>query len=107
MIALAFLPIIFYFIKKGVEENKFIYYLLAGFMLGLQSLVCMYQVTFYTAACMTANFLLEQVLIMNFLPPGHFILWRLLFIFIRNFLDFLNRPIGEKVNSGCIMTTSA
>ncbi|OGF48049.1 MAG: hypothetical protein A2452_04670 [Candidatus Firestonebacteria bacterium RIFOXYC2_FULL_39_67] len=57
MIALAFLPIIFYFIKKGVEENKFIYYLLAGFMLGLQSLVCMYQVTFYTAACMTAYFL--------------------------------------------------
>ena len=57
MLALAFLPLVFYLIGRGIEENKVIYYLLAGFMLGVQSLVCMYQVTFYTASCLTAYFL--------------------------------------------------
>lgn len=56
MIALAFLPITFYFIGKGAEKDKLIYYLFAGLMLGMQSLVCMYQMTFYTAFCMVVYF---------------------------------------------------
>ena len=57
MLSLVFLPASFYFITRGIREDKLYHYILAGSMLALQSLTIMYQMTFYTVMCLTAYFL--------------------------------------------------
>ena len=57
MLSLTFLPASFYFIARGVREDRVYHYMLAGCMLAIQSLTIMYQMTFYTVICLTAYFL--------------------------------------------------
>lgn len=56
MLAVAMLPGIYYFITRGVNEDKITHYILAGFLIGIQSMLCLYQMVFYTVICITVYF---------------------------------------------------
>jgi len=57
MFSNAMIPLVFFFLNKGAREDKLVYYVLTGCMLGIQSMATMYQVVLYTAICLTAYFL--------------------------------------------------
>ncbi len=57
MLAMVCLPASFYFLTKGSRENNLLFYLLAGCILGVQTFSLMYQITCYSAVCLTAYFL--------------------------------------------------
>ena len=56
MFSNAMIPLVFFFLNKGAREDKLVYYVLTGCMLGIQSMATMYQVVLYTAICLTAYF---------------------------------------------------
>jgi len=57
MFATSMIPIVFFFLTKGLKEEKLVYYVLAGCMLGVQALSTIFQVVFYTVICLAAYFI--------------------------------------------------
>lgn len=48
--AAAYIPFVFYFVKRGVDEGKALHFFNAGFCLAMQVLCLMFQLAVYTAA---------------------------------------------------------
>ena len=57
MAAFSLLPLISYFLYRGVREDKIVYYALAGLVIGVQAFSTMFQVVFYTIIYITAYFI--------------------------------------------------
>ena len=51
--SIALIPAVFFFYERGFKSGKLFPFVLAGCMLGVQSLLCVYQLLVFTVICMT------------------------------------------------------